>query len=80
MYLRILIPPILVQMSLSSMHAASSSQPHPLASSAVNSPRMPSSDGFNEDQADSQAAVWKRKYLALKNTVDTQTSSKRKSG
>ena len=79
MYLRILIPPILVQMST---HTGSSSQPRPSsAQTAPNSPRMPSSHDF-EDQADPQAdaAVWKRKYLALKNTVDTQTSSKRKSG
>ena len=41
------------------------------------SPHGPSLDGF-EDQADS--AVWKRRYLALKDTVNAQTSSKRKSG
>ena len=81
MHLRNLIPPIFAQMPHSSTHAGSSSQPRP--SSAPDSPRTPSSHGF-EDQADPQpdAAVWKRRYLALKDTLNTntQTSSKRKSG
>ena len=73
-YLRYLTPPLLVQMSFSSMpHTGSPSQPRP--SSPANGPHAPSSD---KDQAD--PAVWRRKYLALRETVNNQTSSKRKSG
>ena len=74
-YLRYLTPPLLVQMSLSSMHIGSPSQPRP--SSPANGPYAPNSDSL-EDQAD--PAIWRRKYLALRETVNNQTSSKRKSG
>jgi hypothetical protein len=74
MYLRCLIPPILVQMSLRSTRAGSSLQPCPL--SPANDPHVPGSDGL-EDEA--VPAVWKRRYLALQESVNNQKSSKRKS-
>jgi hypothetical protein len=56
------------------MHIGSPSQPRP--SSPANGPHAPSSDGL-EDQAD--PAIWNQKYLALRETVNDQTLSKRKS-
>jgi hypothetical protein len=53
------------------MNPGSSSQ-HP-----ANDPHVSNSDdGFEE----ADAAVWKRRYLALRDTANAQTSSKRKSG
>jgi len=75
MYLHYLIPPLPVQMYLSSTRMSAALQHRP--SSPVDGPRTPNSDGF-EDQAD--PTVWKRRYLALQETVNDQTSSKRKSG
>ena len=63
-------------MSLSSMHPGSSSQPPTDDVPVPNSdgPQAPNSDGG--EGAD--AAVWKRRYLELKDTLNAQTSSKRK--
>jgi hypothetical protein len=76
-YLHCLITPILAQMSSSFMHAGSSAQSQP--PSPINDSCMP---GFNDsgDQADPGPAVWKRRYLALQESMNAQESSKRKSG
>ena len=60
-------------MPTSSTHPGSSSQPHPL--SPASDTRAPGSDGFEEVGA----ALWKRRYLALQESVNTEKSSKRKS-
>jgi hypothetical protein len=73
----LLIFPLLAQMSLSSTHAGSSSQLRP--SPPADGPRTSSSDGFEDQTEPLAAAVWKRRYLALKDTVNDQTLSKRKS-
>jgi hypothetical protein len=72
-YLHYLTPPLLVQMSLSSMRTNSHLQLHP--SSPANAP---SSDGL-EDQAD-LTAVWKQQFLTLRDTVDTQNHLKESPG
>ena len=57
---------------------SSSSQPaNPLPPSPTND-TSPGGDGGSLDQAD--LAVWKRRYHALKESVDAQNKSKRKSG
>jgi hypothetical protein len=58
-------------MFLSSTNPGSSSQP------PTDGPNAPSSDGGFEDQAD--AAVWKRRYLALRDAANAPTSSRKKS-
>jgi hypothetical protein len=76
-YLYHLIPPILVQMSPSFMHAGSFAQSQP--PSPINDSCMPGFNGSG-DQADLGPAVWKRQYLALQESINAQESSKRKSG
>ena len=68
-----LISPLLALMPTFSTHPGSSSQPRP-SSPAIDT-RAPGSDGPEEVGA----AVWKRRYLALQESVNTEKSSKRKS-
>ena len=60
-------------MPSSSTHAGPSSLLYP--SSPANDPCAPGSDG-PEEQVD--AGVWKRRYLVLQETVNSQKTSKRK--
>ena len=60
--------PLIALMPTFSTHPSSSSQPHPSSS-------VGDSDGLEEVGA----AVWKRRYLALQEIVNTEKSSKRKS-
>ena len=64
--------PLLTLMPTSSTHPGSSSQPHPV--SPTSDTRAPGFDGSEEVGA----ALWKRRYLALQESLNTEGSSKRK--
>jgi hypothetical protein len=65
-----LLPPLIALMPTSSTHLSSSSQPRPSSPAGGVDSDGPEGDG---------AAVWKRRYLALQESVNTEKSSKRKS-
>ena len=65
--------PLIAFMPTSFTHPSSSSQPRP--SSSIGDTHGVDSDGIEEVSA----AVWKRRYLALQESVNTEKSSKRKS-
>jgi hypothetical protein len=67
-----LISPLLALMPTSSTHPSSSSRPRPPSASGAHAS---DSDGPEEVSP----AVWKRRYLALQESVNTEKSSKRKS-
>jgi hypothetical protein len=46
---------------------------------ATSQPRSPSPAADSDGPGEVGAAVWKRRYLALQETVNTEKSSKRKS-
>ena len=62
-------PPLIALMPTSSTHPSSSSQPPPSSRT--------DSDGHHDEEVG--AAVWKRRYIALQESVNTEKSSKRKS-
>ena len=73
-YLRCLILPLLLQMPPPSTNTGPSEQsgsPPP-----TNDPRAPGSDDPEDQQAD--PGVWKRRFLALQENMNTEGSSKRK--